>query len=73
MLSKRLAPALFVLILSGLMSCMVSAVATLVNLGLPPDYLPHWLRAWAVAWPVAFVVGYGMRAPVQRLVERLTG
>jgi len=52
---------------------MVSAVATLINLGFPPDYLPHWLRACAVAWPVAFVVGYGMRAPMQWLVERLTG
>jgi hypothetical protein len=39
MIPARFAPVLFGFILSGLMSCIVSAIATLRAVGLPPDFV----------------------------------
>ena len=42
------------LVLSGLMSCLISGVATLKGFGFVPGFLKLWMGAWAVSWPVAF-------------------
>jgi hypothetical protein len=42
------------LILSVLMSGIVSFVATLKSIGMPPDFLGIWLGAWQVSWLIAF-------------------
>jgi hypothetical protein len=39
MIPARFAPVVFGFILSGLMSCIVSAIATLRAVGLPPDFV----------------------------------
>ena len=72
MLPARLAPALFGLILSGLMSLIVSGFSTWRAMGLggpfPEAWLWAWLGSWAIAFPTVLVV-----APVaRRLVARLT-
>ena len=72
MIPARFAPVLFGLILSGLMSSLVSGIATLRAVGLVQGlgtlWLGNWLSSWAVAFPAVLVV-----APVtRRLVARLT-
>lgn len=56
MFPKRFAPALFGLILSGLMSLLVSGIATYRAAGLAPDFLAMWTTGWFTAWLVAFPV-----------------
>lgn len=68
----RYAPVLFGLLVSGLMSFMVSGVATLRNEGLTGDFLSSWLAAWWPAWLVAFPVILIVAPAVRRFVARIT-
>lgn len=72
MLPARFAPVLFGFILSGLMSCVVSGIATLRALGVPPDFLLQWGGAWLFSWAVAFPTVLVMAPFTRRLVARLT-
>lgn len=56
MFPPRFAPALFGLILSGLMSLLVSGISTYRAAGLVPDFAAVWAGAWLTAWLVAFPV-----------------
>ena len=57
MFPKRTAPALFGLILSGLMSLLVSGISTYRALGIGEGFAGTWIAAWLTAWVVAFPVG----------------
>lgn len=56
MLPKKFAPALFGLILSGLMSLLVSGISTYRVVGFGEGYAGLWTSAWLTAWLVAFPV-----------------
>jgi hypothetical protein len=56
MIPKKYAPALFSLMLSGLMSLLVSGISTFRVSGLAPDFAGLWISAWLTAWLVAFPV-----------------
>ncbi len=56
MFPAKFAPALFGLILSGLMSLLVSGNSTYRAVGLVEGYLPLWASAWLTAWFFAFPV-----------------
>lgn len=56
MFPKRFAPALFGLILSGLMSLLVSGISTYRAVGFSESYAGLWTGAWLTAWFVAFPV-----------------
>lgn len=74
MLPKAFAPALFGLILSGLMSLLVSGIATYRATGIGPDFAGvwavGWLSAWLVAFPVVLVAAPLTRRVVGALVAR---
>ena len=74
MLPKKLAPALFGLILSGLMALLVSGISTLRAIGLGDGYFTLWTSAWLTAWLVAFpvvlVVAPLARQAVARVVAK---
>ena len=53
-MSPRFAPALFGFILSGLMSFVVSGIATVRNAGLVDSFLELWIGAWLPSWLIAF-------------------
>ncbi|WP_420004792.1 DUF2798 domain-containing protein [Arenibacterium sp. LLYu02] len=72
MIPARYAPILFGFLLSGLMSFIVTGVATLRALGLSPDLMSKWLSAWSFGWPVAFVVVLGVAPMVRWMVAKLT-
>ena len=72
MIPARYAPVLFGFLLSGLMSLIVSAVATLRAVGLPPDVAGLWLSAWLSSWLVAIPVVLVVAPVARRLVARIT-
>lgn len=73
MLPARLGPVLFGLLLSGMMSALVSGIATLRAIGwvegLGAMWLGAWLSSWAVAFPAVLVVAPLARRLVGRLVR----
>lgn len=66
----RFAPYLFGFVLSGLMSGVVSAIATLRNAGLVDGVTGLWLNAWLLSWLVAFPVVLVVAPTTRRLVAR---
>ena len=71
MISARYANALFALIMSGLMSCVVTGIATLKAVGFSPSTLGDWMASWAFCWPIAFTVILTLGPFVKRLIARL--
>lgn len=71
MIPSRYARALFSLIMSGLMSCIVTGIATVKAIGMGPGTLGDWMASWAFCWPIAFTVILLLGPSVQRLVNRL--
>jgi Protein of unknown function (DUF2798) len=72
MIPARFAPILFGLILSGLMSCIVSGLATARALGLQDAFLGHWIGSWIVSWAVAFPTVLIVAPVTRRIVGALT-
>jgi hypothetical protein len=72
MIPARFAPIAFGFILSGLMSLLVSGIATFRAVGLPFDFVALWLTAWLSSWAVAFPAVLLVAPLARRLVARLT-
>ena len=72
MFPKRTAPALFGLILSGLMSLLVSGISTYRALGIGEGFAGTWIAAWLTAWVVAFPVVLVVAPLARAAVARLT-
>ena len=53
-LPARYLPVALPLVLSGIMSFLVTGVATLKGFGFVQGFTKLWFGAWAVSWPVAF-------------------
>lgn len=71
MIPARFAPVLFGFILSGLMSFMVSGIATFRAVGLVNDFLGLWIGAWVPSWMVAFPAVLIVAPFTRRIVEKL--
>lgn len=71
MLPKKFAPVLFGLLLSGMMSLLVSGVATWRAIGLDPGFVSGWVSAWLLAWPIAFPAVLLAAPLARRAVNRL--
>ena len=72
MIPKRFSPLVFAVLLTGVMTLVISGVATAINVGLPSDFLPRWVHAWLPNWAIACPVLLVVRPFVQRATERLT-
>lgn len=70
-LPARFAPWLIAILLSGMMSCLISGVATARNKGLTPDFLGAWMAAWVFSWPVAFTAMSLLLPVVRGIVGRI--
>jgi len=70
MIPARFAHAVFGLIMSGLMSCIVTGIATVKAVGFGPGTLGDWMASWAFCWPIAFTVILTLGPMVKRKVER---
>ncbi len=71
MIPARFAPMLFGLILSGMMSCIVSGIATYRALGLETGFFGSWMSSWSYSWAVAFPVVLVVAPITRRLVAGL--
>ncbi len=71
MTAARLSHVVFCLIMSGLMSCIVTGIATLKAVGLGPTTVSDWMASWMFCWPIAFAVIVVLGPAVKRLVDRL--
>lgn len=72
MFPKSLAPVLFGLFLSGLMSLVVSGLSTWRAVGLTDGFPALWMGNWAVSWAIAFPTVLVVAPLVRRIVARLT-
>jgi hypothetical protein len=54
MIPARFAHLTFSFFLSGMMSFIITGVATLRAIGLSADIFHLWLTAWPVSWLIAF-------------------
>jgi Protein of unknown function (DUF2798) len=72
MIPARFAPTLFGLILSGLMSCVVSGIATFRALGLHAGFIADWAGSWIVSWAIAFPTVLIVAPITRRIVAALT-
>lgn len=71
MIPARFAPVLFGFILSGLMSLMVSGIATFRAIGLGDAFAGAWMGAWGASWIVAFPAVLVVAPITRRLVAAL--
>ncbi|WP_170789490.1 DUF2798 domain-containing protein [Ruegeria lacuscaerulensis] len=71
MIPARFSRIVFCLIMSGLMSCIVTGIATVKAIGFGPTTFGDWMSAWGFCWPIAFTVIFILGPTVQQLVNRL--
>lgn len=71
MIPRKYSQVLFALILSGLMSLMVSGIATLRAVGPVADFGTLWISAWLTAWLFAFPLVLVIAPLARRAVESL--
>ena len=71
MFPKKFAPAVFGLILSGLMSLLVAGISTWRAVGLGDSFAGVWISAWLTAWLVAFPVVLVVAPHARRAVSLL--
>ena len=57
---------------SGMMSFLVSGIATARAIGIGPGFVTDWLSAWTMAWAVAFPTLAIFRPIVTRFIGGVT-
>jgi len=72
MIPPRFAPIVFGFILSGLMSLIVSGIATVRATGAIDGVFGLWMGAWVASWLVAFPTVLVVAPFTRRIVARLT-
>ena len=55
------------LLLSLMMTCIVSGIATVNSIGLADDVLVKWMQAWAISWSIAFPIMMVVLPVVRRI------
>ena len=70
-LPKRFESFAFGLLLSGMMSFIVSGLATAMTIGISPELPLHWLRAWLASWLIAFPAVLVVAPFVRRILGRI--
>lgn len=72
MIPARYAPIAFGLLLSGMMSFLVSGVATIFTLGFGVEFFGQWMLAWLPSWAVAFPAILIVAPLARRIVTAIT-
>jgi hypothetical protein len=70
-LPARFGPIVMPFLLSLLMTCLVSLVATMRSVGLTPELISLWPGSWALSWLIAFPVTLLVLPVVRRLTSAL--
>ncbi len=72
MIPARFANLAFSFILSGLMSLIISGIATVRSSGVGPDILSLWLGTWITSWVIAFPTVLVVAPIARKLVSLVT-
>lgn len=59
------------LIVSGIMSCVISAISTLRVAGLNAEFVANWMSAWFPSWAIAFPVLFFVLPFARRIVAAM--
>ncbi|MCU0831484.1 MAG: DUF2798 domain-containing protein [Rhizobiaceae bacterium] len=70
-LPKRLEPVAFGFLLLGMMSLIVSGMATVLAVGIHSGFVFQWLTAWAPSWAIAFPAVLVVAPVVRRILKRI--
>lgn len=57
--------------MTALMVCMVTLIATLLNIGLRHDFVFQWFKAYIVGWPIAAITGFFFMPTARRITDRI--
>lgn len=71
MIPKKYAPIVFAFFMALLMSCFMSLVISIFNVGWVHNIVSIWLKAWAFAFCVAFPTVVIVSPVVKKLVNHL--
>ena len=71
-LPPKTAPIVFGLLVSGMMTFIVSGIATFNAIGLNEALVSKWATAWITSWIVAFPIILFVAPTVNWLVQRIT-
>jgi uncharacterized membrane protein (DUF373 family) len=71
-LPKQYVPILTGFLLSGLMTLIISVVATFRNVGLTEDFVTKWLAAYVNGWVISFLTVLVVAPLVRKFVAALT-
>ena len=72
MIHPRFAPIMFGFLVSGLMSLIVSGIATLRAIGWDTGFGTSWTNAWVISWAIAFPPILVVSSIVRRFVAAIT-
>lgn len=70
-LPKRFENVAFGFLLAGMMSFLVTGLATLLAAGPGSAFVALWMKAWLSSWAVAFPVVLIVAPIVRRVVQRI--
>lgn len=73
MIAKKYTPYVFSFFMALLMSCLMSLVISIFNVGFVDEIILIWLKAWAFAFCVAFPAVIIVSPVVKRLVILVVG
>ncbi|TPE55297.1 DUF2798 domain-containing protein [Maribrevibacterium harenarium] len=62
---------LFATMMSFVLSILMTAWVTFVNLGLHPEFLSFWMKSWVLAWPAAGAISFVFAPMLHKLAQRL--
>ena len=60
-------------IMSMVLSFLMTAWITYINLGFVENYLGLWMKAWVLAWPAAFLIAFASGPMVMKFSKKLAG
>ncbi|NBQ26964.1 MAG: DUF2798 domain-containing protein [Rhodobacteraceae bacterium] len=72
MIPPRLAPIVFGFLVSGIMSLIVSGIATLRAFGWETGFGHAWMNAWVISWAIAFPTIVVVAPFVRKFVASIT-
>ena len=72
MIPPRFAPIMFGFLVSGMMSLIVSGIATLRAIGWDVGFGASWMNAWIISWAIAFPTILIVSPIVRRFVAAIT-
>lgn len=62
----------FAAMMSFVLSLLMSAWVTFMNIGAHPEFVSFWLHAWIYAWPAAAAISFVFAPFLHQLATKIT-